>query len=157
VTRAILLLSILLPGCVLSTGLSRQGKVGGDAPGGGLGTSVMVGAQHRRGPVIGAVEVGHAGLSQAGETSVARVSGAVVAARLSAGGTWAGFAKGFAGALSGGAIGVEHRLSPADSEMLSVMSLGLVYTRSDDEMIGEGEFLGVELEVLLGLSTRPPR
>jgi hypothetical protein len=154
--RACLLL-VLVPGCALSTSLSRQGKVGGDAPGGGLGTTVMVGAQHRTGPVIGAVEIGHAGLSQAGDGAVDRVSGAIAAARLSAGGEWAGFVKGFAGALTGAAVGVEWRLSPRDSEFLSTTSLGLVYTRSSDEMIGDGEFVGVELEVLMGLSTRPPR
>jgi hypothetical protein len=147
-----MVLIALLPGCVVSTGLSRQGKVGGDAPGGGLGTTVMIGAQHRRGPVLGAVEVGHAALSQASPTSVERVGGAVGAARLSVGGTWAGFAKGFAGTLTGAALGVEHRLSPAGSEVLSVMSLGLVYSRSDDDMLGAGQFLGVELEVLLGLA-----
>jgi hypothetical protein len=166
-------------GCVSSeVALSRQGRMAGDVPSGGLGfvgTSTVYredGVQHASaGMSFQLVQMSPEGESAMTVGAVARYS-----RQLTGSPRWRGYGRASFGATAcdlkdcgeremeaesarvlGVAIGIERFVwtpapeNPRDSGWLST-TLGIVYSRTTHETLGDGDFLGVELGMHVGIN-----
>jgi hypothetical protein len=168
-----------LGGCVSSEfALSRQGRIAGDVASGGIGW-VGTSTVHREdGVQNGSVGMSFQYLQQSpeGEGAFALGADARYARQLTSSRRWRGYGRasvGLApcdlkdcgeremeaasGRVLGVAIGVERFVwvpaaeDPRDSGWFST-SLGVVYTRSTHETLGDGDFVGVELGMRVGVN-----
>lgn len=168
-----------LAGCVSSEfAMSRQGRVGGTAASGGIGWVATSTVHREDGTQNASAGMSFQYLQQAPEGDGALVLGADAryARQLTRSRRWRGFGRASFGLAAcdlkdcgeremdapsarilGVALGVERFIwtpgaeNPRDSGWFST-SLGIVYTRSTHDTLGDGDFLGVELGMRVGIN-----
>ena len=167
------------PGCASSEfALSRHGRMAGDVPSGGLGwvgTSTVHredGAQN----LAAGMSIQSVQMSPEGEGALALGAVARYARQLTASPRWRGYGRASFGVAACDlqdcgeremeaasarvlslALGVERFVwtpapeNPRDSGWFST-TLGVVYSRTSHETLGDGDFLGVELGMRVGIN-----
>lgn len=166
-------------GCVSSEfALSRQGRMAGDVPSGGLGwvgTSNVYREDGVQNTSAG-MSFQFVQMSPEGESAITVGAAARYARQLTASPRWRGYGRASFGVTAcdlkdcgeremeaesarvlGLAIGVERFVwtpaaeNPRDSGWFST-TLGIVYSRTTHETLGDGDFLGVELGMHVGIN-----
>lgn len=171
---------LLLGGCYAADfGMSRQGLVGGTAASGGIGWAATASTYREDGTqnVSSGMSFQYLQQSPTGEGGLTMGADARYGRQLGSSRRWRGFGRVSAGMAPcdwkdcgeeremeapsmrtlGAAIGVERFVwipdaaDPANSGWLST-TLGVVYSRSTHETLGDGDFVGIELGMRVGIN-----